>query len=227
MNDIKKLIGQRIQVERKAKGLTQAKLAELAGGLKQPRVNNWEQGIRTPGPEEIKQLAKVLEVSPAFLMCLTDRKQPHPLDKNYVGALIPLLSPEQLDNPQHWIQSIREGEYDGEITFIPITRELAKMIGGNAFALKMEDESMEPELRPDDILIVNPDATPKPGNIVVVKSDDNPEVIIRRYKQLSISKSSLQFELLATNKNWPDIKSHELVKCKILGTVINLSRQIA
>lgn len=45
MNDIKKLIGQRIQVERKAKGLTQAKLAELAGGLKQPRVNNWEQGI--------------------------------------------------------------------------------------------------------------------------------------------------------------------------------------
>ncbi|MGC1183114.1 helix-turn-helix domain-containing protein [Legionella sp.] len=227
MNDIKKLIGQRIQVERKAKGLTQAKLAELAGGLKQPRVNNWEQGIRTPGPEEIKQLAKVLEVSPAFLMCLTDRKQPHPLDKNYVGALMPLLSPEQLDNPQHWIQSIREGEYDGEITFIPITIELAKVIGDNAFALKMEDESMEPELRPDDVLIVNPDATPKPGNIVVVKSDGNPEVIIRRYKQLSISKSSLQFELLATNKNWAAIQSHELVGCKILGTVINLSRQIA
>jgi len=227
MNDIKKLIGQRIQVERKAKGLTQAKLAELAGGLKQPRVNNWEQGIRTPGPEEIKQLAKVLDVAPAFLMCLTDRKQPHPLDKNYVGALIPLLSPEQLDKPQHWIQSIRAGEYDGEITFIPISIELAKMIGDNAFALKIEDESMEPELSPDDVLIVNPDATLKPGNIVVVKSDDNPDVIIRRYKQLSISKSTHQFELLATNKNWAAIQSHELVGCKILGTVINLSRQIA
>ena len=227
MDNIKKLIGQRIQVERKAKGLTQAKLAELAGGLKQPRVNNWEQGIRTPGPEEIKQLAKVLEVSPAFLMCLTDRKQPHPSDTNYVGALIPLLHSEQLDNPQHWIQSIKEGEYDGEVTFIPITIELAKIIGDNAFALKIEDESMEPELRPDDVLIVNPDATPKPGNIVVVKSDDNPEVIIRRYKQLSISKSTQQFELLATNKNWAAIQSHELVGCTILGTVINLSRQIA
>ena len=226
MNDIKKLIGQRIQVERKAKGLTQAKLAELAGGLKQPRVNNWEQGIRTPGPEEIKQLAKVLEVSPAFLMCLTDRKQPHPLDKNYVGALIPLLSPEQLDRPEHWIQSIRAGEYDGEIAFIPITIELAKMIGDNAFALKMEDESMEPELRLNDVLIINPDATPKPGNFVVVTSDDNPEVIIRRYKQLSISKSTQQFELLATNKNWPDIQSHEIVGCKILGTVFYLNRQV-
>jgi SOS-response transcriptional repressor LexA len=226
MSDIKKLIGQRIQVERKAKGLTQAKLAELAGGLKQPRVNNWEQGIRTPGPEEIKQLAKVLEVSPAFLMCLTDRKQPHPLDKNYVGALIPLLNPEHLDDPQHWIQIIKEGEYDGEITFIPITIELAKTLGDHAFALKMEDESMEPELRLNDVLIVKPDAVPKPGNIIVVKSDDNPDVIMRRYKQLSISKSSLQFELLANNKNWPDIQSHELVGCKILGTVIFLNRQV-
>ena len=226
MTNIKKLIGQRINEERKAKGLTQAKLAELAGGLKQPRINNWEQGIRTPGPEEIKLLAKVLEASPAFLMCLTDRKQPHPSDKNYVGALIPLLSPEQLDDSQHWIQSIKEGEYDGEITLIPITIELAKMVGENAFALKMEDESMDPEIKPCDVLIVNPNATPKPGNFVVVKSDDNPEVIIRRYKQLSISKSSLQFELLATNKNWPDIQSHELVGFKILGTVFYLNRQV-
>lgn len=160
-------------------------------------------------------------------MCLTDRKQPHPLDKNYVGALIPLLSPAQLDAPQEWIQTIKEGEYDGEITFIPITIELAKMIGDNAFALKIEDESMDPELRPDDVLIVNPDATPKPGNIVVVKSDDNPEAMIRRYKQLSISTSTQQFELLAINKNWAAIQSHELEGCKILGTVINLSGQIA
>mgnify|MGYP000163756669 CR=1 FL=1 len=226
MDNIKKLIGQRIQVERKARGLTQAKLAELAGGLKQPRINNWEQGIRTPGPEEIKQLANVLEVSPAFLMCLTDRKQPHPLDKNYVGALIPLLGPDQLDDPQRWIQSIKEGEYDGEITLMPITVALAKMVGENAFALKMEDESMEPELKQYDVLIVNPDAMPKPGNLVVVKSDDNPEVIVRRYKQLSISKSTQLFELLATNKNWPDIQNHELVGFKILGTVFYLNRQM-
>lgn len=115
-------------------------------------------------------------------MCLTYRKQPHPLDKNYVRALIPLLSLEQLDNPQHWIQAIKAGEYEGEITLIPITIELAKIIGVHAFALKINDESMEPELRPEDVLIVNPDAIPKPGTIIVVKSDDNPEVIIRRYK---------------------------------------------
>lgn len=226
MSDIKKLIGQRIQSERKAKGLTQAKLAELAGGLKQPRVNNWEQGIRTPGAEEIKQLANVLEVSPAFLMCLTDRKQPHPLDRTHIGALIPLLHAEQLDNPQHWIQTIKDGEYDGEATFIPITIELAKIVGDNAFAFKMEDDSMDPELKMNDILIVNSDFTPRPGNIVMVKSANNPEIIVRRYKQVSISKSSHQFELLATNKNWPTIQSIELVGAKILGAIFHFNRQL-
>ena len=133
---------------------------------------------------------------------------------------------EQLDDTKYWIQIIQEGEYDGEITFIPMTIALAKMVGENAFALKMEDESMEPELRRNDVLIVNPDVAPKPGNLVVVKSDDNPEIIIRRYKQVSISKSIQQFELLAVNKNWPDIKSHELTGCKILGTIFYLNRQM-
>ena len=39
---------------------------------------------------------------------------------------------------------------------------------------------------------------PKPGNFVVVKNDDNPEMIIRRYKQVSISKSTLR---ILTNVN--------------------------
>ena len=225
MSDIKELIGQRIQQERKAKGLTQAKLAELAGGFKQPRLNNWEQGIRTPGPEEIKQLANVLEVSPAFLMCLTDRKLPHLLDQNHVGALVPLLHSEQLNNPIHWVHAIKNAEFDGEATFIQITIELAKIVGENAFALRVADDSMEPELKLNDVLIVHPDCTPKPGNLVVVKSDNNPP-IIRRYKQVSISKEIQQFELLATNPNWPNIRSHELSGCKILGAVFHLSRPI-
>uniref|UniRef100_UPI003CED6C41 helix-turn-helix domain-containing protein n=1 Tax=Pseudomonas aeruginosa TaxID=287 RepID=UPI003CED6C41 len=70
--NIKKEIGKRILEARKAKGLTLKALGELAGGLKQTRLTNWEQGVRTPGPEEIKQLAEALNISPAYLMCLSD-----------------------------------------------------------------------------------------------------------------------------------------------------------
>ena len=39
--------------------------------------------------------------------------------------------------------------------FIPVDLESAKMLGENAFALKMEDESMLPELRVNDLLITH------------------------------------------------------------------------
>jgi len=39
---------------------------------------------------------------------------------------------------------MQKGGYDDERTLIPITIELVKMVGENAFALKMENESMEP-----------------------------------------------------------------------------------
>ena len=71
--DIKKEIGQRIYEARKGKGLTRKALAELTDDLKPSRISNWEYGMRTPGPEEVKQLSKALDVSPAFLMCLTEK----------------------------------------------------------------------------------------------------------------------------------------------------------
>lgn len=72
---LKEQIGHRIRTERKAKKLTQTKLGELAGNFSQSRVNNWEKGIRTPGIEEAKQLAVILDVSPSYLLCLSDRKK--------------------------------------------------------------------------------------------------------------------------------------------------------
>ena len=72
---IKEKIGQRILDERKAKGLTRKALAELTGELKVSRINNYERGDRTPGPTEIKLLADALEVSPSYLMCLTDSRE--------------------------------------------------------------------------------------------------------------------------------------------------------
>lgn len=221
---IKKLIGQRIQSERKARGLTQAKLAELAGGFKQPRINNWEQGVRTPGPEEIKQVAHVLDVSPAFLMGLTDRKQIHTLDKSHVGALVPLLRPEQCDEAKIWIKAIKTDEYDGEVVLIPLDLEIAKMAGENAFMFKMEDDSMEPELRCHDLLLINPNYPVKPGNLVVAKSEESSEIIVRRYKRISISKTAEEFELLANNTHWPNIQGSSTSECKILGTVVYLHR---
>lgn len=69
--NIKKIIGSRITQARKANGLTIKILAERTG-LGVARIGNWEQGTRSPGPEEALILSKELRVAASWLLCLTD-----------------------------------------------------------------------------------------------------------------------------------------------------------
>ena len=224
--NIKEKIGCRIAAERKAKGLTRKALAELTDDLTQSRINNYERGDRTPGPEEIKQLARALKISPAFLMCLTDSKDQH-FYKSPIGTLVPLLDHQQASSPGLCVQAIKNEQYNEPMSFIPISHELALSLGENAFAIKMQDDSMEPELRLNDVLIVDPDQEPKPGGFVVAKlTEGSGGVLMRRYKQLSASQVSQEYELMAINDAWASIRIHNSDQCKIVGVVISVIRKL-
>ena len=202
--NIKQKIGQRIQEERMAKGFTRKALEELTGDLKQSRISNWERGDRTPGPEEIKQLAKALDISAAYLMCLTDEKKPKKIPG--LGALIPVIDHHQACDPQTALQTIKSESNAEKLSFIPVSAELTARLGEYAFALKMKDESMHPELRVNDILVIDPDLKVQPGSLVAARLNEENDVIVRRYKQLAASKEFKPFELRAENDNWGDIK---------------------
>ncbi len=68
---MKKIIGSRITQARKANGLTIKVLAERTG-LGAARIGNWEQGTRSPGPQEAKILSRELGVAASWLLCLTN-----------------------------------------------------------------------------------------------------------------------------------------------------------
>lgn len=68
---MKKIIGSRISQARKANGLTIKVLAERTE-LGAARIGNWEQGTRSPGPEEALILSRELRVAASWLLCLTD-----------------------------------------------------------------------------------------------------------------------------------------------------------
>ncbi|WP_457604303.1 helix-turn-helix domain-containing protein, partial [Legionella pneumophila] len=70
--DIREQIGNRITKARKELGITIKELAERTAELSPARISNWEQGTRSPGPMEAKLLADQLNVSAAYLLCLTD-----------------------------------------------------------------------------------------------------------------------------------------------------------
>lgn len=218
--NIKKEIGKRILEARKAKGLTLKALGELAGGLKQTRLTNWEQGVRTPGPEEIKSLARALDVSPAYLMCLSD-ELPFKEAKN-PSRLIPLLDYRQACQARLHVNAIRELGTCISAALISVSTALLPELSDEAFALKMTNESMMPEIRIGDVLVIDSLISPQPGDFVVVKIDSQQEVIISQYKKLSYT--SHEFELITLNDNWPNIKVADNLKLTIIGKVIQKLR---
>ncbi|HFS5637835.1 TPA: LexA family protein [Legionella bozemanae] len=223
MMSIKEKIGERIFQERQAKGLTRKALAELTDDLKPSRINNWERGLRTPGPEEIKQLAEALEVAPGYLMCLTDDKQVKQ-EFPWLGALVPLLTAQQACDPKTFIEAIREDATDNAVSFIPLSPEVSQKLGNNAFALRVQDDSMSPELKVGDVLIVDPDQSIRPGGLVVVNLQDSNEATVRRYKQLSTDSVIGGYELLPTNENWANTRVTQSCGHKTVGIVVAFFR---
>ncbi|HAT1829812.1 TPA: LexA family transcriptional regulator [Legionella pneumophila] len=212
--NIKKEIGTRILEARKAKGLTLKALGELAGGLKQTRLTNWEQGVRTPGPEEIKSLAQALDVSPAYLMCLSDEKQ---FEVKSPSQLIPLLDHCQACDAKKHI-NMHPKQQESENITISVSSTLLPDLSIDAFALKILDDSMMPEFRLNDILVIDPAVSPKPSKYVAVKIGNKMEAIICQYKKLSYT--SPEFELHTLNDNWPNIKAEDGLEIEIIGTVM-------
>ncbi|HBD7468588.1 TPA: helix-turn-helix domain-containing protein [Legionella pneumophila] len=222
--NIKEKIGQRIMNERKAKGLTRKALAELTSELKISRINNYERGDRTPGPTEIKLLADALEVSASYLMCLTDNREGKMTKSLGMGALIPVLDFKQAIDPAYFIQKIKE-DVDTKVEFIPVSTAVSDIIGKNAFALHIKDDSMMPEFRFNDVIVVDLDTSPKPGDFVVAMVEGEQEVIVRKYKQLSASKEVQQFELIALNDDWADIRvGSSAMQAQIIGCGVSLIR---
>jgi transcriptional regulator with XRE-family HTH domain len=69
--DYKKAAGKRLKAAREAKKLTLDALSGLTKGLlSKSRLGNYEQGTRMIGVEETLALASVLEVNPAYLLCV-------------------------------------------------------------------------------------------------------------------------------------------------------------
>ena len=108
------------------------------------------------------------------------------------------------------------------VILITASTGLLSKLGADAFALKMSDDSMMPEFRPNDILVINSSAAPEPGNYVAVKMSGKLEVIICQYKKLSYNSS--EFELLTLNDHWPNIKVADDVDVEIVGKVVQCMR---
>lgn len=101
--------------------------------------------------------------------------------------------------------------------------------GPRLFALKLSlsDEDFQPEFRPGDQLVVDPDAPIDPGDPVIIHPSATDRLRVTRYRVVSQSRSEIGYELVSLHPDFPSYSGAELKSVTILGVVIQMRRPVA
>jgi SOS-response transcriptional repressor LexA len=140
-------IGNRVRRRRRELGWTQVELARRAN-INQGYLSEIERDRRTPSTSTLKALGAALDVPEAVLFGgAADHDAPQP----YEARELPLLGAIPAGPPS---------ESQEQLELFPVLRHLW---GPHRYCLRLSYDSMEPTLKPDDIILVQyrPDVIPE------------------------------------------------------------------
>jgi len=87
-----------------------------------------------------------------------------------------------------------------------------------AFALDVEGESMAPDFRPGDRIIVDPEVSPNPGDYVIARNGSE-QATFKKYRPRGIDATgNMIFELLPLNDDYPTLRS-DTESLTVIGVV--------
>lgn len=97
-------------------------------------------------------------------------------------------------------------------------------LGDHAFALKVRGDSMEPEFKEGDTIIIDPDITPSPGDYVVARNGDQ-EATFKKFRPRGVNDhGQAVIELVPLNEDYPVLRSDH-APIEIIGTLVEHRRQ--
>lgn len=202
----------RLDIACKQKGLPEkGRGTQLASVCKvTPKaVSKWLNAETMPSTANIYLLAKFLAVTPEWLTYGIGNVIPAAIGTTKV----PLISYIQAGA---WtgIDDFREtcGDYEYILTDLDVS--------GDAFALKIKGDSMEPEFIAGDIVIIDPRVEPHAGEFVAAINGDY-EATFKKYRPLEdLDEYGRQhFELVPLNPDWHSMSSLKQ-EIRIIGTMV-------
>lgn len=191
---------------RDEKGLKDADIARTTG-IPRSNLSMWKNGTHQPKYDKMCRIADALGVSVEYLM--TGGKAAPTVQS---GVSIPILGFVAAGVPIAVIT-----DYIGEVTISP---HLAKK--GEHFALKIKGDSMAPDMRQGDIVVVRSQQTAESGDIVVVQVDGDEATC----KRIQLTDDGMILQPLNPNYQ-PTFFSADKVRSlpvTIIGKVIEVRR---
>ncbi len=150
---------------RKLRNLTQGEVAD-AIGVTRTAYTNYENGKRNPRLETLRRLAYFFDVPIPYL--LGESTSENPFTKR---NKIPLLGSVPAGIPIEAIEDVED--------YIDVYPRFVKH--GELFALRVQGDSMEPEVRSGDIVIVEKQDFINSGDIAVIRINGE-DVTVKRVK---------------------------------------------
>ena len=213
--DIREKIGDRITKARKALGITIKELSDRTKTLSPARISNWEQGTRSPGPVEALLLARNLGVAASYILCMTDNIDGEITHSSGHGhQYIPMLA--MTDAPH--ARELASG-FTTEKTIV-VDGFNKSLHSECLFAITVEDNSMQPAFNTGDLVVVDAELTPKPGDYVLAYLQAKKQSVLRKYGEMD----GCLFQLLASNELWAKVNVKHADEVVLIGVVVEHRR---
>lgn len=208
---------ERIRAQRKLAGLTQVELAKTVG-VARVSLTQWENGDTSPKGENLLKLAKALNTSPDWLV--TGKGDPS------TGISAPELEPAPIGHRMiPLINEVQAGSWREICDNFQASEMLLTDLdlSPSAFALTIRGESMLPDYRDGDRVIIDPNVRPTPGDCVVAINGSN-AATFKKYRERGVdANGETVFELVPLNPDYPTLRS-DIEKIDIIGTMMEHRR---
>lgn len=205
-------VGQRIKSLRKITRTSQKDLGKFCG-VSDVAVGYWEKDVNVPGGESLSKLAKFFNTSIDYILYGTEFQ-----DKLITKMRrVPILS---------WVQAGSFTESNPAEILSETERwvETSLRISDNSFALEVKGDSMTnpsglPTIPQGATVIVDPDAEPINGKIVVARLDGTNEATVKKL----VIDGPHKF-LVPLNPRYPNIPING--NCTIIGVVKGVQYEV-
>lgn len=196
---------------RTEKGLTLQQVADYVG-LQKAAIYKYEHGlIVNPKRSLIEKLATLFQVSPSYLLGVTDEQHP----QSVTSVRIPILGRVVAGIPLEAITDIEGYE--------EITPKMASL--GEYFALKIKGHSMEPQILDGDIVICKCQSDVESGNIAIVLVNGD-EATCKQIKKSPEGVTLIGFNPVVYPPHFYSNKEIEELPVNVIGKVVELRRSL-
>lgn len=196
---------------RTEKGLTLQQVADYVG-LQKAAIYKYEHGlIVNPKRSLIEKLATLFQVSPSYLLGVTDEQHP----QSVTSVRIPILGRVVAGIPLEAITDIEGYE--------EITPKMASL--GEYFALKIKGHSMEPQILDNDVVICKCQSDVESGDIAIILVNGD-EATCKQIKKSQEGVTLIGFNPVVYPPHFYSNKEIAELPVNVIGKVVELRRSL-